>query len=414
MSDKQALVPRLRFPEFQEAGEWELRKLGDKDVSEFARKKVALNQITVDTYVSTENISPDFDGITAASKLPPSGSFTAYKKGDILIANIRPYLKKVWAANRSGGASNDVVVVRPKNRNKNPLLPFLLKNEVFIDYVMRGAKGVKMPRGDVALMKKYPLALPDPEEQQKIAACLSSLDALIAAQAQKIDALKAHKKGLMQQLFPGAGESVPRLRFPEFQDAGEWDEKKLVEIAEFYKGKGISKANIKLDGSQPCIRYGELYTVYGELIDDVISKTDLSPSELFFSNTGDVIIPSSGETKIDIATAACVVRKDIALGSDLNVIRSKQNGIFLSYYLNGVLRYEIAKVAQGDTVVHLYKSNLEKLGLAIPPLKEQQKIAACLSSLDALISTQKEQIDTLKTHKKGLMQQLFPALEATG
>jgi len=201
---------------------------------------------------------------------------------------------------------------------------------------------------------------------------------------------------------------VPRLRFPEFRDAGEWEEKKLAEIAEFYKGKGISKADIKPNGNQSCIRYGELYTIYGDLIDDVISKTDVSPNELFLSIAGDVIIPSSGETKIDIATAACVMRNNVALGSDLNVIRSKQNGVFLSYYLNGALKIEIAKGAQGDTVAHLYKSNLEKLGLAIPPLEEQQKIADCLSSLDALIAAQSEKIDALKTHKKGLMQQLFP------
>ena len=201
---------------------------------------------------------------------------------------------------------------------------------------------------------------------------------------------------------------VPRLRFPEFRDAGEWHEHQLTEIANLHKGKGISKADIKETGSQPCIRYGELYTVYGDVISEVVSKTDVPPDDLFMSREGDVIIPSSGETKIDIATAACVLRENIALGGDLNVIRSEQNGVFLSYYLNGLLKHEIAKVAQGDTVVHLYKSNLEALKLAIPKVQEQQRIADCLSSLDALIAAQADKIDALKTHKKGLMQQLFP------
>lgn len=201
---------------------------------------------------------------------------------------------------------------------------------------------------------------------------------------------------------------VPRLRFPEFREAGEWQENQLTEIASLHKGKGISKADIKATGSQPCIRYGELYTVYGDVISDVFSKTDVPSDDLFMSREGDVIIPSSGETKIDIATAACVLQENIALGSDLNVIRSEQNGVFLSYYLNGSLKHEIAKVAQGDTVVHLYKSNLEALKIAIPRMKEQQKIADCLSSLDALITAQADKIDALKTHKKGLMQQLFP------
>lgn len=201
---------------------------------------------------------------------------------------------------------------------------------------------------------------------------------------------------------------VPRLRFPEFRGAGDWQVNQLTEMATLHKGKGISKADIKETGSQPCIRYGELYTVYGDVIDEVVSKTDVSSNDLFMSRQGDVIIPSSGETKIDIATAACVLRENVALGSDLNVIRSEQNGVFLSYYLNGSLKLEIAKVAQGDTVVHLYKGNLEALKLAIPEVQEQQKIADCLSSLDALIAAQADKIDALKTHKKGLMQQLFP------
>ncbi len=201
---------------------------------------------------------------------------------------------------------------------------------------------------------------------------------------------------------------VPRLRFPEFREAGEWEGKPLGQVATLHKGKGISKSDIKPNGSQLCIRYGELYTIYGEVIDKVVSKTDLSPSDLFLSSKDDVIIPSSGETKIDIATAACIKHGNIALGGDLNVIRSNQNGVFLSYSLNGSLRHEIAKVAQGDTVVHLYKNNLEKLDLALPSPEEQQKIADCLSSIDTLIAAQADKLDALKTHKKGLMQQLFP------
>ncbi len=197
-------VPELRFPEFKNEGKWEFRKLADKDISDFVKKRLPLSELSINTYVSTENILADFGGIAKASKLPPSGSFTAYESGDILIANIRPYLKKVWVANRSGGASNDVIVVRPKNGNA--FLSCILKSEVFINYVMQGAKGVKMPRGDIALMKEYPVAVPNSEEQQKIADCLSSLDKLITTQAQKIEELKSHKKGLMQQLFPVMGE----------------------------------------------------------------------------------------------------------------------------------------------------------------------------------------------------------------
>jgi len=199
---------------------------------------------------------------------------------------------------------------------------------------------------------------------------------------------------------------VPRLRFPQFSEA--WRADRVGKIAEIFKGKGISKSDISNDGIHPCIRYGELYTVYGELVTKVLSRTSLPATELFFGEPNDVIIPSSGETKEDIATAACVVPGGIAFGSDLNVLRTRENGSFLSYYLNGPLRKDVARVAQGDSVVHLYPYQIEKLSIAVPVGDEQQKIADCLSSLDELITAELKKLDTLKTHKKGLMQQLFP------
>lgn len=201
---------------------------------------------------------------------------------------------------------------------------------------------------------------------------------------------------------------VPKLRFPEFRGAGAWEPTTLGEESSILKGKGISKADLDPNGAQPCIRYGELYTRYGETIKEVASRTAALHSGLFLSQRNDVIIPSSGETKIDIAKASCVLAANIALGGDLNVIRSKLNGTFLSYYLNGPKRFDIAKVAQGDTVVHLYPHQLEALRIAYPSPAEQQKIADCLSSLDELIAAQTRKVEALKTHKKGLMQQLFP------
>lgn len=201
----QGLVPKLRFPEFRDAGAWEEKTLDE--FSSFVNNRTSLAELTLDDYVSTENILPDFSGVKLATKLPPSGSAVSFKKHDILVANIRPYLKKIWFSDRSGGASNDVIVIRPTNGIINKYLSFLLMTDRFIAYVMKGAKGVKMPRGDISLIKKYSITLPpDREEQQKIADCLSSLDELITAQTQKIDTLKAHKKGLMQQLFPSIDE----------------------------------------------------------------------------------------------------------------------------------------------------------------------------------------------------------------
>lgn len=202
---------------------------------------------------------------------------------------------------------------------------------------------------------------------------------------------------------------VPKLRFPEFRADANWQEKTLGNIASFYKGKGISKAETNPLGKRYCIRYGELYTKYSETINTIVSKTDLPDEVIFLSKKNDVIIPASGETKIDIATASCVMVDDVALGGDINVLRGKQNGVFLSYYLNSTKKIEISKVAQGDTVVHLYSNQLKLLKITIPDIKEQQKIADCLSSLDDLIAVQTQKLETLKTYKKGLMQQLFPA-----
>jgi type I restriction enzyme S subunit len=134
----------------------------------------------------------------------------------------------------------------------------------------------------------------------------------------------------------------------------------------------------------------------------------VSADNLLLSEANDVIVPSSGETKEDIAKASCVSVSGVALGSDLNIIRSPLNGVFLSYYLNGAKKKEIARVAQGDTVVHLYNTQLTKLAIRVPSSEEQQKIASGLSSLDALIAAQAEKLEALKDHKKGLMQDLFP------
>lgn len=206
----------------------------------------------------------------------------------------------------------------------------------------------------------------------------------------------------------GAKTAVPRLRFPEFRQDDPWAVRALGSDATFEKGRGVSKAEVDPNGRHQCIRYGELYTRYGEVIREVVSRTNAADATLFFSRINDVIVPASGETKEDIATASCVLLDGVALGGDLNVIRSPHNGVFLSYLLNGSKRRELAKVAQGDTVVHLYPRQLAVLWVAFPDSVEQQKIADCLTSLDEVIAAQGRKVEALKAHKRGLMQQLFP------
>jgi len=195
------------------------------------------------------------------------------------------------------------------------------------------------------------------------------------------------------------------LRFPGFDD--EWEVKKFGEIAKFSKGKGISKIDIDENGETECIRYGELYTHYGEVITDIKSKTNIDKSSLVFSEGNDVIIPASGETQIDIATASCVLNSGVALGGDLNIIKTKNNGVFLSYYLNSKKKLEIAKLSQGISVVHLYSSQLALLNLKLPQLEEQEKLAHFLSLLNSRIHTQKKIIGDLKFLKKEITKKII-------
>jgi len=198
---------------------------------------------------------------------------------------------------------------------------------------------------------------------------------------------------------------IPALRFPEFTD--QWNCDKLGSIATFSKGKGISKADIDEYGATECIRYGELYTVYSEVISEIKSKTNLDIDSLVLSDANDVIIPASGETQIDIATASCVLKAGVALSGDLNIIKSETDGVFLSYYLNNAKKYKIARLAQGISVVHLYSSQLASLNVNIPSPDEQTKISAFLMSIDKRIKILEKKKAELEQYKKGVMQKLF-------
>ena len=193
-------VPQLRFSEFRESVEWKVKPLSG--VAALCSEKISATLIDKAYYVSTENLLPDFLGVTPAEKEPAITSATSFSKGDILVSNIRPYLKKACRAHFDGTASNDVLVFRAKPCLSQDYLAVLLCSDIFIDYVMLGAKGVKMPRGDISMMLSFPTPVPGVAEQTRIADCLFSLDDLIFAQSRKVDTLKIFKQGLLGQLFP--------------------------------------------------------------------------------------------------------------------------------------------------------------------------------------------------------------------
>ena len=191
------------------------------------------------------------------------------------------------------------------------------------------------------------------------------------------------------------------MRFPEFTD--KWKECELQDVASISKGAGISKDQLS-DTGEPCILYGELYTKYkSEVITDVLSKTNIDTANLVRSKANDVIIPSSGETAIDISTARCVPFDNILLGGDLNILRLReQDGRFFSYQLNGVRKLDIAQIAQGVSVVHLYGESLKRLIVRYPSRSEQQKISLLLATIDERITTQIRIIAQLKSLIIGL------------
>lgn len=415
---KPTLVPKLRFPEFREEHGWKVTKLN------------AISDPVIDRAIQGER--EDVLSLSAEYGIVLQSEFFGKK---VAGENSERYLKIMrndFVYNDRTTKASTFGTIKRLSKHASGIVSPIYKcfrfketeNPVFWEWYFESGnhnvaladlvnEGARTGRFNISITQFLSTQVwqPSESEQRRIAECLSSVDEAIVAQARKVDALKKQKKGLMQQLFPREVETKPCLperRFPEFRNEAMWHPSELGSIAIILKGKGISKADLDPNGSQPCIRYGELYTRYGEIISKVISRTKVPRSQLFFSEPNDVIIPSSGETKIDIAKASCVLAGGIALGGDLNVIRTKLNGIFLSYYLNGPKRLDIAKVAQGDTVVHLYPHQLEALHIAVPSIAEQQRIASCLSSLDSLISAEIQKFDTLKIYKKSLLQQLFP------
>ncbi len=404
------LVPRLRFPEFRDSAAWKTRNLGDV-VSRGGNETFDPKTYNETPYlIELENIESDTGRILGISELKEHMSLkTRFQAGDVLYGKLRPYLRKFARPTFNGICTSEIWVLRSTVVSSAFLFHFV-QTERFAQ-LANISSGSRMPRADWNFLASKDFGIPQPAEQNRIADCLGSLDDLIAVQGRRLEVLRGHKRGLMQRLFPRPGETVPRLRFPEFQRAGDWRRDQIGNVASIRKGKGIAKADITKNGSIPCIRYAELYTHYGEVIHKVVSQTNLPQCDLMLSLAEDVIVPASGETRIDIARASCVLIDGVALGSDLNVLRSDLHGPFFSYLLNGPLRFKIARMAQGDTVAHLYPKQLSKVWLVYPSRIEQQKIADCLGSLDKLIATQGQKLEALRRHKKGLMQQLFPNLE---
>ena len=266
-----------------------------------------------------------------------------------------------------------------------------------------------------------PIPLPPKlAEQQRIADCLSSLDELIAAQARKVNTLKTHRKGLMQQLFPREGETQPRLRFPEFQNAGEWSEGKLINLSNEPLSNGVFNDPKRVGSGYKLINVSDMY-IETSVDESRLALLELSQPE-FAANqviAGDIFFTRSSLVKSGIAVSNIYLGASEDVTYDGHLIRFRPNmskvvPLFAHYlFKTAPIREQLIARGKTATMTTIGQADVASVALLYPNRAEQQCIADCLRSKDTLITTAAREFETLKTHKKGLMQQLFPALDET-
>lgn len=439
MDEKQALVPRLRFPEFREVGEWANKSMGDlygfHPTNSLSRDKLNYTNGDVKnihygdihtkfaTLFDVTNESVPFINDTESVERIRPESYCI--EGDMIFADASEDMEDVGKCIEVVNTNNEKIVSglhtilarQLTNRLAIGFGGFLFKTGAIREQIKREAQGAKVLGISSGRLSRINVCYPtDREEQQKIADCLSSLDALIVAQVDKIDALKTHKKGLMQQLFPREGETIPRLRFPEFREAGEWKQLPLGEIVSFMSGGTPSKDRADYWGGDiPWISAASMHEISIDRSDRNITQSAVDDGARIIPK-GTLLILVRGSMlhkRIPIGITAC----EVAFNQDVKALRMKSDiseEFLLHLLISNEARLLSAVSGTGIGAGKLDTSELEEFLICLPEMKrEQQLIVSCLSSLDTLIATHTEKLDALKTHKKGLMQQLFPAVEET-
>ena len=288
-----------------------------------------------------------------------------------------------------------------KRISKNYLF-FYLQNNQLLEYFCEALTGSTIKNLGLNVIRKAKILLPPLPEQRRIAEVLSDTDLYITTLERLIAKKEAVKQGVMQELLTG------KRRLPGFTDT--WVEKQLGNITNIFKGHGLSKAKIALEGCFPCILYGELFTEYNEIITSITSRTNYI--EGVPSVKGDILIPASTTTiGIDLAKASVIPFDNVLLGGDINIIRPNDkniNSIFLAMYIMYTKKIEISIRAKGSTVYHLHGKDLFDLSLCIPPtLVEQTAIAEILSDIDAELSALKKKLEKIRLIKQGMMDALL-------
>lgn len=426
--NKPALVPKLRFPEFREAGDWTTETLGS--LVTISTQKVGSNTcipMSITSGVGLVSQQEKFGRIIAGN---------SYKNYLLLKKNDFAYNKSATKEYPEGFIAlytGDKLAAVPNSIFTCFCIKGLSAAPQYLNYLFLGnlhgqwlRKFIEVgarAHGSLSINERDLLALPVPlpkgeqslTEQQKIADCLSSLDELITAQGRKVDALKTHKKGMMQELFPREGETRPRLRFEAFQNAGDWNAQPFEEfVAKSFYGTSSSTSPT---GQYPVIRMGNMAD--GGLDFTNLVYIDLAPEsfEAFRLEDGDILLNRTNSPALVGKISIFRLNTDCITASYIVTYRLKKKRIdplFCNFMLNtprhqGKIR-ALAKpsVSQANINPTTFK---KELIVSVPELPEQQLIADCLTSLDELITAHTQKLEALKTHKKGLMQQLFPTTE---
>ncbi|HSS18848.1 MAG TPA: restriction endonuclease subunit S [Pyrinomonadaceae bacterium] len=411
------MTPKLRFPEFRDAPGWEEKQLGNEgeflssltgksgeDFGTGSSKFVTYMNVFSNAFVDPADLG--------AVDVKPGEKQNAIKMGDVLFTVSSETPEDVGMSSVLLDDLGDCYVNSfcalfrfHKRTAPNPIFTgFLLRQRIAREYFSRIAQGSTRFNLSKDSFKNLPLAIPSPPEQQRIADCLSSLDESIAAHGRKLDTLKAHKKGLMQQLFPREGETLPRFRFPEFQNAGDWEDRTLGDVADVLMCKRIFANETNAIRGVPFYKIGTL----GGTPDAFISKElfDDYKSKYNFPRKGEILITCSG-------TVGKCLQYDGSEGyyQDSNIVWIDNPTLEVSNeFLLSILSNVNWRTLNSTTITRIYGPDLRSLAMKFPQnQKEQQLIADCLSSLDEVIAVQTQKLDALRTHKKGLMQQLFPS-----
>ena len=238
----------------------------------------------------------------------------------------------------------------------------------------------------------------DTDEQFKIAKVIELLEQKIQKQQELVEYLKKYKRGVVKTLLdPKQNQHQGVI----------WKTDTIGNLGTFIKGASLSKADIS-DSGTPFILYGELYTTYKEVIRSIVRKTQAKVDTVYRSKIGDVVIPTSGETPEEISTASCVMVPDVILAGDLNIYRSNVvDGRIMSYLLNHIVNDQIARVAQGKSVVHVQASEVGKIAITYPEHSEQKRISQILELIDKRITMSEDTLSSMQNIKTAFLQQLF-------